>query len=318
MNLSIDVVITAYGRYDLTRNCLNHLSAQTRGHHVVLVDNGSDDDTSRMTARDFPHVQLLRLPENRPFAEATNHGVAQCDGDVIVLLNNDVDARPSFLEELVAPMEADSGVGSVSALLLRPGEELIDSAGLTADPTLACFPRHQGRPLSGSTDSRPSLLGPAGAGAAYRRVAWQRVGGLDDTMFAYMEDFELALRLRVAGWKAAMALDAVAVHIGSATHGHRSARQRRHGGFGRGYVLRRYGVLRRRGPRAFVTELIVIVGDLVISRDLEAAKGRIEGWRAGSGAIRLPFPPRDAIDSTIGFRESIARRRGVYGQQAAK
>ena len=85
-------------------------------------------------ARDFPEVEVITLAENRPFAVATNAGTRAGSGGVIVLLNNDVDCRPDFLERLVAPLEADPAVGSVAALLIRPGEERIDSVGLTADP----------------------------------------------------------------------------------------------------------------------------------------------------------------------------------------
>ena len=56
-----------------------------------------------------------------PYPLAANRAVAAGSGDVVVTMNNDVDARPDFLERLVAPMEADPGVGSVAALLLRPG-----------------------------------------------------------------------------------------------------------------------------------------------------------------------------------------------------
>jgi N-acetylglucosaminyl-diphospho-decaprenol L-rhamnosyltransferase len=162
------------------------------------------------------------------------------------------------------------------------------------------------------------MLRAAGPAAGYRRSAWDQVRGLDETIFAYMEDFDLALRMRAAGWKTAMAADAVGVHLGSATHGHRSAWQRRHGGFGRGYLLRRYGLLRgRTAARTLATEAVVVVGDLVVSRDLAALRGRVSGWRAGRDRARLPRPPAEAIDPTIGFRDSLALRRGVYGRRAA-
>ena len=318
MTLSVDVVIAAYGRYDLTANCLRHLAQQTLPHRVILVDNGSTDDTSAAVGRDFPEVDVLKLPSNERYAVATNRGAHQGRGDVIVMLNNDVDCRPDFLRRLIAPLEADPQTGSAAALLVRPGEVSIDSIGLTADPTLACFPRLQGHPVAEAGAPEPLLAGPAGAAAAYRRSAWEDVGGLDEMIFAYMEDFDLALRLRIAGWETALALDAVGVHIGSATHGHRSAWQRRHGGFGRGYVLRRYGVLRSRlAARALATEAIVVVGDLAISRDISALRGRIEGWRAGASRPRLPRPPAEAIDAAIGLRKSLDLRRGVYERRAA-
>jgi GT2 family glycosyltransferase len=292
---AVDVVIVAYNRYELTESCLRHLAAQTLAHQLIVIDNGSTDDTSTRLASDWPAVALERLGENRGFAEACNRGVAAGANEAVVLLNNDVDVRPDFLQRIVAPLREDSSVGSVAALMLQPGERLIDSAGLTADAVLGGFPRLQGLDLSEARRERPLLAGPAGTAAAYRRDAWERSGGLDESIFAYMEDFDLALRLRSAGWRTVLAADAVGVHLGSATHGHRSARQRRNGGFGRGYMLRRYGLLRgREAPRALATEAVVVLADLAISRDLEALRGRVSGWRA---ARRLP--------------------RGVYGRRSA-
>jgi hypothetical protein len=83
-------------------------------------------------------------------------------------------------------------------------------------------------------------------------------------------------------------------------------------------MLRRYGLLRGRGaPRTLATEAIVVLGDLAISRDLAALRGRLAGWRAGRLAPRLTRPPAEAIDRGIGFRDSLALRRGVYGRRAA-
>jgi GT2 family glycosyltransferase len=318
MTPSIDVVIVAFNRYELTDSCLRHLAAQTIEHRVILLDNGSTDDTRARVAAEWPAVVLESFEQNRGFAEACNRGVAAGSGELVVLLNNDVDCRPDFLERLIAPLVEREQVGAVAALMLQPGEQLIDSAGLAADVTLGGFPRLQGLDVAQAGSSRPLLAGPAGTAAAYRRVAWEQVGGLDEGIFAYMEDFELGLRLRSAGWEAVVATDAVGVHLGSATHGHRSAWQRRHGGFGRGYMLRRYGLLRgRTAPRTLATETIVVLGDLLISRDLAALQGRIAGWRAGRRVPRLARPPAEAVDQTIGFRDSLALRRGVYGRRAA-
>jgi N-acetylglucosaminyl-diphospho-decaprenol L-rhamnosyltransferase len=312
---SIDVAVVAYNHFELTESCLAHLARQTREHRLIVCDNGSTDGTAERVAAGWPHARVLRLDSNRGFAEACNAAVAAGTGDAVVLLNNDVDCRPDFLARVVAPLEADAGIGSVAALCVRPDGERIDSMGLTADATLSPFPRLQGRPVAEAAAARPVLLGPAGTAAAYRRAAWEAVGGLDERIFAYAEDFDLVVRLRAAGWRTAGAPDAVGVHLGSATHGHRSERQRRYGGFGRAYVMRRYGLLRRReAARTALTEAIVVAGDAVISRDLAALQGRVAGWRAASGLPRHAFPPADAIDAEITFREALARRRGVYAQ----
>jgi N-acetylglucosaminyl-diphospho-decaprenol L-rhamnosyltransferase len=317
VSISVDVVIVTYNRYELTESCLRHLAGQTIDHRVIVVDNGSTDDTPARLLADWPDVRLVALGRNHGFAVASNRGVAEGSGEIVVLLNNDVRCRADFLERLIAPLR-DGSVGSVASLMLQPGEQTIDSVGLTADVTLAGFPRLHGLPARCASDPRPVLAGPAGTAAAYRREAWELLGGLDETIFTYMEDFDLALRLRSAGWESVAAPDAVGVHLGSATHGHRSAWQRRNGGFGRGYLLRRYGLPRgAASARALATEAVVVLGDLAISHDLAALQGRIRGWGAGQCRPRHPRPPAAAIDRQIGFRDSLALRRGVYTRHAA-
>jgi N-acetylglucosaminyl-diphospho-decaprenol L-rhamnosyltransferase len=312
---TIDIVIPTSGHYELTQECLSHLARQTRPHTVFVSDNGGSAETAEQVGSEWPAVRLIRSQENLSFAAACNRGVEQGDGEVVVLLNNDVYCRPDWLERLVAPLETEPATGSVACLLVQPGERLIDSVGLCADPTLAGFPRLAGQPVARAGDSQPALAGPAGGAAAYRRSAWEQVGGLDEAIFAYSEDLDLALRLRGAGWGAAVVPEAVGIHIGSATHGHRSAWQRRHAGFARGYLLRRYGVLRgRQAPRTLATETAVVFGDALISRDLAAVSGRLAGWRSASGLERRDAPA-EALDPEIGLRDSLALRTGIYGRR---
>jgi N-acetylglucosaminyl-diphospho-decaprenol L-rhamnosyltransferase len=172
-------------------------------------------------------------------------------------------------------------------------------------------------PASAAQVEHPVLLGPSGAAGAYRRRAWEALDGLDEGVFMYGEDVELALRLRVAGWLAAGAVDAVAIHAGSASAETRSAWQRYQGGFARAYFLRRYGVLRTSvAPRALTTEAIVVVGDaLIFSHDLAALRGRVAGWRAAGRHARKRWPPRDALERRITFGESVRLRVGVYTER---
>jgi len=313
--LTIDIVIPTSGHYDLTRNCLAHLARQTRPHTVIVSDNGDSEETAEGIGREWPAVRLLRSAERLSFAAACNRGADAGDGEVVVLLNNDVYCRPDWLERLIAPLQDEPRTGSVACLLVQPGEQTIDSVGLCADSTLAGFPRLAGLPVARAGDPRPRLAGPAGAAAAYRRTAWSQVGGLDEAIFAYAEDLDLALRLRSAGWSASAAPEAVGMHLGSATHGHRTAWQRRHAGFARGYLLRRYGVLRsRHAIRALVTEAAIVLGDAVLSRDLAALSGRVAGWRTTNG-LADRSAPADALDPEIGMRDSLALRTRIYGRR---
>ena len=313
MNLSIDVVIPTYNGWELTRDCLEHLRRQTKPHSVIVADNASTDGTPENLRSAFPEARLVELGANRGFSIACNRGAREGGGDVVVLLNNDVVCPPDFLERLVGPLKDDDRIGSVTAVLVQPGSRTIDSVGLTADRTLAGFPRLRGRPLGEASSLLPVLTGPAGAAGGYRRGAWEQVGGLDEGVFMYGEDLELALRLRAAGWATALAEDAVAVHLGSASIRHRSGEQRHRSGFARAYFLRRYGVLRSRAAvRVLATEVIVVLGDAVFSRDLAALRGRAAGWRAAVGLPRQQLPPEEAIDQEISFRESLRLRRRIY------
>ncbi len=327
----IDVVVPVYEHYELTSSCLEYLARQSAPHRVIVVDDGSRDGSPERLRREWPRATVLELESNGGYTRAVNHGVRAGEGEYVVLLNNDVQPHPDCLERLVAPMERDPRVGSVAALMLAPGERgAIDSFGVSADITLAGFARLQGQPptrvhagaraLAGpkgapavaGPEATPALTGPEGATGAYRRTAWEQVGGFDETISAYMEILDLALRLRSAGWSTAQAPDAVGVHLGSVTYGRRSPTQRRLAGFSRGYLLRRYGVLRRRvAPRALLTEALVVAGDALLSHDLEALRGRLQGWHAAQGCERRPWPPEEAIDHSISLRESLALRRGA-------
>jgi N-acetylglucosaminyl-diphospho-decaprenol L-rhamnosyltransferase len=316
--VNVDVVIPVFNRWDLTKQVLSDLRRQTISHTAYVCDNGSTDDTQKRVAAEFPEVRVVDLGTNLGFPAACNRGAREGHGDVVVLLNNDVECPPQFLERLTAPLHECKEAGSVASLLLEPGEQRIESFGLAVDATLAGYPRLRGEPRGAAQTESPVLIGPSGAAGAYRREAWEGVGGLDEGVFAYAEDVDLALRLRGAGWEAVAAADAVAVHIGSASAVARSEWQRYQGGFARGYFLRRYGVLRSRASvRALATELLVVAGDAaVFSHDLAALRGRVAGWRAARGRPRV-VPPADAIDRDITFWRSVQLRRGVYSAKTA-
>jgi GT2 family glycosyltransferase len=308
-----DVVIPTWRARELLARCLSALHADPSPKRVIVVDNASADGTAEFVRSEHPEVTLVELPKNMGFARAVNAGVRAGQGEAIVLLNNDVECPPEFLERLVAPFD-DPGLGSAAALLLTSGERHIESFGLAVDPTLAGYPRLRGLSAADAQAETPILLGPSGAAGAYRRRAWDDVGGLDEGVRFYGEDVDLAARLRAAGWTTTAVATAVAVHLGSATASHRSARQRYEGGFARGYFLRRYGVLRSRSaPRAVATEALVVLGDAIaFSHDLEALRGRLAGWRAARGRERVRRPPDDAVDRGITFVKSLRLRVGVY------
>src|SRR5205823_6589897 len=104
-----------FNGWDLTESCLEHLREQSVSHHVVVVDNGSVDGTPERLREAYPEVHLIELGANLGFPVACNRGVGAGSGEIVVLLNNDVDCRADFLERLTAPF-GDKRLGSVAAL----------------------------------------------------------------------------------------------------------------------------------------------------------------------------------------------------------
>lgn len=309
MSITVDVVIPTHGGWAITERCLLSLRDQTLPHRVIVVDDVSPDDTVARIREGFPEVDLLVLEENVGYGRACNRGIAHGTGDFVALMNNDVEAEPTMLERLAAALQAAPTAATACPLLLRP-DGTIDALGIAADPTLGCFPRLAGAPVSALDGPKTTLLGPHGAVAFYRRTALDAVGVHDERIFMYGEDLDLALRVSAAGWGSIAVPEARGVHLGGASVGLGSKRQRRAAGFGRGYLLRSYGILRtRRGPRALLVELIVCVGDAVLSRDLSATRGRWEGWRAGRYATPRS---RDGlrVDPSIGMLRSLRLRMG--------
>ena len=307
MSRSVDVVITTHQGWDFTRRCLEHLSDQTIEHSIIVSDGGSTDGTPENIGKLFPHVTLVTHAEDPGYAVAANDGVAAGRGDLVLLLNNDAFCRPDFLEHLVASFD-DERVGAVAPLTIQSDGQTIDSVGLTLDVTLAPFIRLNGRPIEEATFGRPILVAPGGGADAYRRSAWIEAGGFDERLSFYGADLDLGLRIRSLGWTTAAAPGAVAVHLRSATSGHRSRRARGSGGWARGFLLRRWSILRSRAVlRAVVTEALVVIADIVLSRDTVAVRSRISGWRCAGGLPRRSAP-HDAVDPEIGFVESLRLR----------
>ncbi len=309
----VDLVIPVHGGWEFVRSCIRAALAQSAPAHVIVVDDLSPDDTADRVAAEFPDITLIRNDTNLGFARTCNVGMSAGNGRIVMLVNSDVVLEPHAVAAALGalPDGASSRVGSAATLLLAP-DGTVDSFGIVADATGAGFVRFHGAELSKADADDPPLLGPYGAVAVYRRAALEEVGMFDTNIFMYGEELDLAFRLRAAGWSCVAIPRPAGTHLGGASAGRESVRQRRLSGFARGYTLRKYGILRSRwGARALLVEAIVTLARLVLRRDLVSLRGRWEGWRRGADAARTPLP-LDAVDVSIGLRQSLRMREDGY------
>jgi len=217
---AISVVVVNYNGAALLEDCLLSLRGQTfRDFEVVLVDNGSVDNSISVAASVFPQARCVVLAENVGFAKGSNIGIRQSDGEYVVLLNNDTQAEPTFLEELVGTAVDDAQVGMVAPKILDFFDrQRIDSAGgLVMSRDALAQGRGRGERDEGQYDALTEILVPSACAALYRREMLNETGLFDESFFMYCEDLDLGLRGRWAGWKAVAAARAVVYHKYSAT-----------------------------------------------------------------------------------------------------
>lgn len=266
------------------------LAAQTASHQLILVDNGSPQDARMRDLRNrHPALEVLRLAENAGYSRAVNLGARRAEGDVLVLVNDDCELEPSFIGALTAAVDAGAGV-TMAAGVMRDARwpDLIETAGIQIDSTLFAFDYLNGEPLS-ALAAASAPFGPSAAAAAILCDAFRDVGGFDEALFAYQEDVDLAVRLRIAGGSCSLAADALGTHEHSATLGAGSPRKDYLMGFGRGYVLRKWSVVTpRRLPGVLLRESAICAGQALVDRNLAGLRGRLRGFRA-SGA-QHPYP----------------------------
>jgi GT2 family glycosyltransferase len=198
---------------------LGSLQAQTRpADRVVVVDDGSADD-SVPWLRAQPGVEVVvRDGASGGFAAAVNTGVAAVAGcDAVALLNTDVELAPDWLERMAEVLAAAPGAGSVACKMVRMDDPaVIDDAGDILRRDGVCEQRGRGRPDGARFEAAGEAWGACAGAALYRRAALVGAGGFDEAYGMYLEDVDLALRLRLAGWSCRYE-PAVARHAGGAS-----------------------------------------------------------------------------------------------------
>ena len=249
----------------------------------------------------------MRNERNLGFGAAINRAALELDGDVLVLVNNDVVCEPRFVERITAPFD-EPDVGLVAGVLLQSGApELVDSAGIELDTTLGSWDYLWNRPAT-ELEHAGAPVGPCGGAAAYRLPVFQELGGFDETLFAYWEDVDLALRFREAGWRCALAADARALHEHGQTLGAASPAARRLESFGRGYVLAKYRVAAGRPllrVKIAALDWPVLAVHLLLRREAGPLRERL---RARALGLRSPARRAPLDLATVGFGTALRRQ----------
>jgi len=209
----LSVLIPVYNEFDVTVECLMALAAaglDSRVEIVVADDASTDPDMLRLAR--VRNLVVIRHAENLGFLLSCNAAFAKCRGEYVLLLNNDTQVMPGAIQQMMAVLDGDLGIGAVGPKLLYPNGRLQEAG---------CFVRPNGEsgmvglfadPAEGGFNRDRDVSYCSGAALMVRRVLVGKT--LFDEVFrpAYCEDVDLCLRLRAAGYRVRYVHQAVVVH----------------------------------------------------------------------------------------------------------
>lgn len=226
-HISLSFIVVNRNTSDLLIRCLDHIfgSVLEDRFEVIVVDNGSTDDSVACVREYYPDVTVLEAGRNLGFSAANNRAAAVARGEFLLLVNTDALLQPHCANYLLGLMRRISRIGMAGPQLLN--EDGTPQTSYEAVPTLATetlnrsllkrlFPSKypgKGRRLL-SPEPVEALIG---AVMVLRREALDEVGGFDEDYFFFLEETDLAVRMRKAGWKVIHEPRAIAVHLQGAT-----------------------------------------------------------------------------------------------------
>lgn len=218
----VSIIIPNWNGQAYLETCLESLKKQTYpDFEVIVVDNGSTDGSvSFLKAKYSSFILLIELPKNTGFDYATNIGITHAKGEFIATLNNDTEADPHWLQELIKGMDYKGQVGMcASKILFFHQRHIIDKVGHLFYPDGQNRGRGCMEEDRGQYDEIEEVFFPDACAALYRKEMLDEVGLFDEDFFAYGDDAELGFRARLFGWKSIYIPAAIVYHIHSGTSG---------------------------------------------------------------------------------------------------
>lgn len=225
MKPDLSVVVVNWNGGTMLGECLDCLGAQIGVRtEVLIVDNGSTDGSASIVHGRLPMARLISLDRNVGFAAAASLGLRRGIAPWRAVLNNDCFVDPGWSEAALAAAHVGDRPGMVATLQLDHRRERIDAAGIGLDRAGIAWNRLGG--CAPNAMNGGPVFGPSGGAALYSAAMLADVGAFDGQFFAYYEDVDLAWRARLRGWGCGFAPEARSLHVGAATVGWNSPRQR--------------------------------------------------------------------------------------------
>jgi len=228
----VAALVVHYGDPAPTLACLRDLAGVDYPRlHVLVVDNDPERPLDRKDSSFPPGWEVLVTRKNLGYCRAVNLGTDRAlekGADYVLLLNNDLRLGPGFLTPLVEALEADERAGSAGPLILDPEGRIWSAGGVFRfGPSLTGLRGLGKRP--GGRYTKPEYVDYfPGACVLHRAESLRAAGPLDEEYWMYMEDLDLALRMRQKGYLALFVPWSGAVHSPSLSTGGGVSRTRKY------------------------------------------------------------------------------------------
>lgn len=215
---AVAVIVVNWNAGAHLERCLGSIYAQTtRPSRVILVDNASSDGSADGVEARFPGIQTVRLTYNAGFAVANNIAAKMAsDCEWIALLNPDAFAEPDWLERLITAARENPDFSFFGSRTLNAADpRLLDGAGDVYHVSGMVWRRGYGLSVDAFDPPTGEVFAPCAAAAMYKTADFLAVGGFDETHFCYLEDIDIAFRLRLMGGRCLYVRESTALHVGS-------------------------------------------------------------------------------------------------------
>ena len=276
----VSVVILNYNGVEHIDECLSTVLNQTYPHYdVIVVDSASSDLSVNYIQSKYPDVILLPFKENLGYARGNNIGIEHTDGDYVAILNNDTIVEPDWIKELVKTLQSRDDVCFVtSKLKIYHDRDTINARGIVIHYTGPSFNNGLFE-RDDDSSSQMSVPGVNGCAFAGRRDVLKEIGAFDPDFFMHMEDADLSLRARLAGYDILYVPTSVVYHkyrlnIGSNEKFYRLERNR-YLLLLKNYSTRTIVVLL---PALLLTELMIIGYTFIWGRSYMSSKLKVLKW----------------------------------------
>lgn len=209
----VSIIIVSYNSAYYLPRCLSSLlGTDYPDFQVIIVDNDSSDGSAELVETSFPQMCLIRSECNCGFGAANNLGATCADGEILAFLNPDAVVQSNWLRPLVQALHTDPRAGLATAkILLMDHPDTINTCGNDVHYTGLTLCRGMGRHWT-AFDRLEEVAAVSGAAFVIRHDLFQMLGGFDPDFFLYMEDTDLSLRARLAGWRCLFVPDSVVYH----------------------------------------------------------------------------------------------------------